>query len=879
MVDEDYFTIRWRWLFAGLGVACVCGLIVFAVHEWQVSRIGRQLLAAARHSAHEADFETARRHYTSYLGLIPRDASAREEYAQLILSEPHSVSNDRTVMELLDDAIHDGSTRPETRIELIRTAVRLERFGTAARLLDSMNLTELGNAELFALKGLCSLKKGDDNSAGQAFRTALKIDDQCAGAWEGLVKLAETTDGLEAAISVADQMAAEVDGPAAYSVKGHLLVKNEQPAQAGRAFWHASKKAGNDFETATEFADFIMYNVPPTEDMDLEMIQAAYDALAASVKTTDYMTSARLGDLAHRLRQTDQAILHYQQCLQHRPADAFAIGRAVEVLASAGQSSAAHRMLDSMAEYRSLALLRHTLRAGLYAQEERFRDASDLLEEVVRSSGNHRLREGAYFLLVECLWEQRRLDEAIVFSRELLKQSEGRDNARNLLIASLIHGERYEEAVAQLQQFRSPHEHLGRNLSLLIEKAESTQQISRLKKYVDKSRIIRASAPLAVIFDAYLLTDAGKTSQAVSILSKAAAENPEALEYWSAAQAVRRRSVSRMRQPDSIEELADIADRLARTLYLTHQISHDREAAVAMTRRYFAAQPKSLEPLQLIAAVVEHSDEDQETIRQFVAGLHTELAAALRDHTVSAVPPIVRTLLACGHEPQAFQVLSGAAAQTDDRTILKIFCQNIGKANRNETFAQDVILSDLLSGQLKCTETGRQLILAEIDAVNEDLEPAITRVQKLVASQMTNTAAVESLLRLCAYDSERRTRLTEYGYWLQQQHPDDADAVFAVSCGLRAAHRYPEAVRHAVKAFSMRQDPAFLLHAAYSEWLADRTDSAAGFLQLAYRVGLSADKLHVLDQKLLRQLETDPEVHDSVISDSDGKVGLSNSAG
>ena len=860
MFDDTYFTIRWRWLVTGFLTLAVCSLIIFGIHHWQTGRIGERLLSAARDSVAANDLSAAKRYYASCVQLMPDNFAVCEEYADVILSEPRSQSNDAAAMELLDKALQTGSTRIETRRELIRAAIRLKRFNSAAVLLSAIDLREAASPELYAMQGICSFRKGDYRGAEQAFRNALDIDAACAQAWTGLIELTESRDGLAEALKLAERMAQKVSGPQPHTVTAHLLTKSTNPTDAGQAFWDASQAAGQDFATASEFADFVMYNVPPASQSDLPMVQAAYDALSKTAEGADYMTAARLADLAHRLKQTDTALSHYQRCLEMKPGDAFAIGRTTEVLAAAGRIHEAHEVLDSMNSFASLKLLRNTLRAGLFAEERRFRDAANLLEDVVNTSGDLRLLEGATFLLVECLWEQQEFDRAAVVAENLLKRVNGKDDVRALVVEALIRSRKYEKVVKHLQLYRAPGRYLDDSLTALIEHARSSEQMVRLTKHIDRHGQLHPSSPLPKIFAGYRLADAEKTGEAVRSLAREAAENPDVPEYWSAAEALRDRYARAEFDQHSVLNLHQITDRTDRVAYLQRQLAQSTDDATLQLQAYFAAHTDSLEPLSTTHALFCCVSPDTEAASEVVSDLRPSLAAALNHHGAQAVPLVADIFLSAAHLDEAWQLLSSAIAVTDDDMVLQAFCTAMGRAERNSRFSPENIRAVLKAGNLQPGETVKEILLAEADAIGGDFDSSLQRLSQLLDQTPPSQMVVLSLLRISGYAGVAHADSSTHAHRLLKNHPDAPDVLFACSGAYRASKRYTESVRCLVRAFSINQDPEFLLHAAYSEWMADRTDLAGELLNLAQRAGLCRERLHILDRQLLDTLTSDPDL-------------------
>ena len=111
-----------------------------------------------------------------------------------------------------------------------------------------------------------------------------------------------------------------------------------------------------------------------------------------------------------------------------------------------------------------------------------------------------------------------------------------------------------------------------------------------------------------------------------------------------------------------------------------------------------------------------------------------------------------------------------------------------------------------------------------------------------------------ALLEMAGYDNTQRNSLAELADQFLKQHPGEASAEFLLSCSLRNAGRYVESVQHARRAFVLKHDPVYLLHAAYTLFLMKNQAASLATLNLAFTAGLSNRVLSPLDHNLLATL-------------------------
>ena len=91
MNSELSCNIRWRWFFAGVGAVAASVIILWGLHSLQMPRIANRVLGEARALSAAGDLDGARRCYSDYLQLRPRNIMACEGYVRLVLASSSSM--------------------------------------------------------------------------------------------------------------------------------------------------------------------------------------------------------------------------------------------------------------------------------------------------------------------------------------------------------------------------------------------------------------------------------------------------------------------------------------------------------------------------------------------------------------------------------------------------------------------------------------------------------------------------------------------------------------------------------------------------------------------------------------------------------------------
>lgn len=861
MPNELSLSIRWKWLTAGVVSALVVSVAVWLLHEMQVDRLFASVLSEARSELSVGNYEAARQKYETCVQLLPHDPVALQECANVILLQEPSVANDLTVMNLLDAAFEAGATGREIRLQSFRVATRLGRYSFALGMIEGQDVSTERDPEFLAMQGLCHLKKGHYAEARRVLDEALEIAPEHSMAWKTLVALTEATDGKPAALALAERMAEVTPNADGLTEKARRLEQADNLAAAGAAYWEAAKRESGNLEVAKNFADFVMYHVPPTEEMDLKMVESAYQFLSNTVEHMDYATAAQLADLSHRLERYDEAIGHYRRCLEFQPKDPFAIGRITEVLIQTKEYDQAHETLDSMADTLAMALLSSMLRGQVLLAEGRLAEARQILQAATQQTGDPMVQQGAYYFLVQTLWELQDDGAAVLAAHEMLNVAPESDNARELYSQTLIRTQRFAEAVNQLQQFRQPEQHLPALMLQAIQAAQRAGRLVQLEGYVRSAGVLRAASSIPKLFQAWNLHLQGNSTQAVALLIEQSVADPSAREYHAALEAVRDRIQQRLLEskPVAISDVTDSYERLQLCLQAVRTSPFDD--GIVRLREFLVQQSGSVESLRILADVVRDLTVSQgrmDDARTLMAQLSEPLQVALQNHDVAASRLIASAWTDCGRENQAAEILVMELNQTPDAGLAYDLSQLAGGSNQSTTKN----ISDWLSANAvrQASNPVWQALTADMTALDGSVDAAIDQLSERVDESNPNLISALSLLRLDGYSDEVRSRVRDVVDLLRRTHPKNADVMHACACSLRTSRKMSESLECSVRAYSLRQDPRFLLHAAYTHWLMGQLEEAAEIIRLARQVGLTTARLNSLDRSLLEKMLSSPEL-------------------
>lgn len=865
-MDMMAFQIRWRYLGISASILGAISGIVYGIHEFQMPSIAARVLNESRELAESGKVGEARARYADYLSMSPDNSDAYEEYADLVLASSDTivtVRNDSTALKLLDAAVQNGSTSDETKVRLIQSAMRLKKYSMAQRMLRRIDLATLQSAEMYAADGTCDLIGERPDRAEKAFRKALKIDGKCVAAWEGLLEIeADINKDFQAAGVTADQMIESMPAKG-QSAKAWLYIRLEDFQSAGKAFYAAASQLPGEQTYAFDLANFVMRaGVAPIGD-DTKMVQFAFDNLKEAYSSeVSYDVAFLLGDIAQRLGRLQDSRTHYRMCLERRPSDSAAIGRIVEVHSEAGEFQSAEESLEAMPATKGLTVLKAVLKARLLADQSRFSEASDTLEEVVEIAGVD-MRQSVHVLLMDCLSQQRRFDEACQYGFKLLTITGNADESRKLLVHALINDGRYGEAIRQIQLVFSPQEYYDPMLAYLREHAETHNLQVKLQTEMQAAQKQSRSSSLPRIYEAKELALSQQFATAHQLLIRELVDSPEAKEYWTQLNLLQDVMIKHYADLDLTDGLQGLpSEEACKYACLAAMKRGEVENVVGLLADSFSDSSGSRESFQLAVDVVELTARtNMESARQLLDGIYPEFYKRLREPSGHVTELTARLLFPFDEHQRLVGVHEYVVV--NDSTIRLT-------AVMTDLVAEGKIDANMLAGRLGAENSPTDdvqaavltIINAEASIGTSELPEVIDQLATYVSENGISQPVVSSLLRLAGYDESIRPRLAEMGFWLKRQRPNDDYVLHLLSCGLRASRRYQESLAFSYQAFELNQAPMYLLHASYSLWLLNRTEKSRDTLQLAFEAGLQRQHLHALDQTLLERLMNDTEFQD-----------------
>ena len=841
--------IRWRWFLAGVGVITVSVFTLWGLHSVQMPRIAKRILAEARSLSASGDIDGARRGYSDYLQLRPGNMVACEEYARLVLASSSSMGEARTdsmALKLLDVVVQSGQTSIDTKLLLVKTALRLQNFSVAHQMLRTIDLEKLRDAEMWTALGICELQLRNAVAAEEAFHKALAVDQTHIAAWTGLLEInADVEKDFHKAWKTADAMllVLPVEGQ---SARAWLHLRLNELPKARDSFLTAARAQPENKEHVTNLAQFVMRTNMDADGENRPIVQFAYDRLNDIHAThDDYMMSFNLADLAQRMSNTKAALQHYQRCLELHPNDASTLGRMTEVLSAEGKFAQAEQMLCAIPEANSMTLLRSTLRAQVLAEQQKWQAAADELQTSMHVDGDEHVRRQAQILQIRCLKHLNQHVEAAQVGVKLVAKADSGDDSRRLLVDALIAAKNYAEAIRQMQLLKNADEHSDL-LDTMTTSATSIDDSKKLESAIIQAELFNRDVPTPALLRARVLFNQGRKSEGIALLVGRAVEHPEVTVYWSAMKTLQCQSVS----IDGVEDLKSAESLLWRCRNLCGK-SKIQEAA-RILGEWLDRPAEQVAHAETVAMVVEAIAMDDLTQGQRLFDLLRDDAAKhLRETQGASMEAFSRILLACDRSQDLSNLTSQLFVNENSLSTVRVL--------RNQVINHLIDPQAMAEHNRRSTAVGYpsylvEVLLAEADAGTSGPSAGVERLLRLAPADRKLPVVTAALLQMAGYDNTQRNSLAELADQFLKQHPGEASAEFLLSCSLRNAGRYVESVQHARRAFVLKHDPVYLLHAAYTLFLMKNQAASLATLNLAFTAGLSNRVLSPLDRKLLAKL-------------------------
>ncbi len=872
--------IRWRWFLAGLAASASSLLLIYGIHSWQMPRIANRVLTQARELRAAGDLDGARRSYGDFLQFGQYNVPAMEEYAQLMLQSSDALGtlrSDSTALQLLDIAIQSGSATEQSKRLFVQTALRQYRYSEAHQILRTMDLEKLRDAELWTALGRCELHLQHDKLAEAAFRNAIDADASAAEAWTGLLEVAmDVRKDAPQAWKIADEMLRQlpVEGQ---SARAFLHLRLDQLKEAGQAFLAAATAQPKAKEHVLNLGQFIMRTNMDASGTNQKIVQFAYDHIARLQHASqDFQIQFLLADLMHRSSQHELALKHYQRCIELHPGEPAVAGRMAEVLSATGQFTEAEAILTSLPETGPQKLLRSTLRAQILMDQSEWQLATEELQSNLHMDGDKAVQHKARLLLLHCLQQQKNYAAASKMAKDLALQSNDSGHAIQLLAETLITSGEYEEAIRQIQMLPSADLQFSL-LNSIMTAAKADNRLQQLQAASTSVAKINEAAVIPTLLNARLLFESGSPRQAVSLLLQRAVEDPSETAYWDNYQWLKTQPWPTANDALPLAMTAD-----PNTHKPTEESHHSKalqltwicrdlcrkgniaEAAAVLKQTLQPAITAEDSQTVSISARVTHAEvvatvietialEDLSVAGQLLTALQDTITWHINETSGSSMEPMARILLACHRSQDMFKLTPQLYVTRDSLHTVRVLRNLVASGMLDPNSMQ----------QHNTRETAKRypeflidVLLAEASAQSGEPADGGRYLDSLTDENRSVPAVAATLLQFAGYDQNQYKHLPETGFALIRQLPDNAEALFALSCGLSNSGRMAESVKYARQAFLLRQHPVYLLHAAGTLSRMDQQQLAHSTLQLALDAGLANCQLTTHDQHLLRSLQS-----------------------
>lgn len=392
---------------------------------------------------------------------------------------------------------------------------------------------------------------------------------------------------------------------------------------------------------------------------------------------------------------------------------------------------------------------------------------------------------------------------------------------------------------------------IGRITEILTESTDYDAALRTLKT-LPRTKSVQL---LKTVLEATIVTRQGDRQQAVRMLEEALAKSGDRQLKQKACILLMENLQSLEQHERAVEigeqlmEHSENADQ-ARVL-LVKALVHAGRLDEMMKEMHMFLAPETYVP-ELIADIVDLTKHKGSEV-----ALDRVLDESSNYRVAGTVPRLFRAFQAAKKSQikQAVQQVARAAAKEPDSIV---FWTALTYLRKQMTVDEELALARDESKPL-----GRIPSVGDIKQLPIQIEAARSALVK----SPTDQEAAARLLRLCSYDDEYRPSLPDVAVRLVELNPDNADALHLLSCSLRSTRQYAKSLRYSVEAFALKQNPEYLLHAAYTQWLAHRVEYARAALVLAEKAGLTASRLNRLDQRLLKQLKDDPDMHEPKVNE------------
>lgn len=554
-----YRTLNLRLLVWATAAFIPAAVAVHFVHGYQVRRHAHSLRGRGEQALAQDRPEQALAHFAQYLGFVPDDRDAREQYARLFDRVAGPADRVRVVL-LLQQLLLDRPNLHDVRFRLVHNLIAVGRISDAAHEIRALEGRWSDPAELKHMLGWCQEAREQYRDAAASFQAAIRLDPKRLDSYALLAQvLADRLDDAAEARRVIDAMvSANPEAYRAYLLRSHYLLRHGREEAADADLRRAVELAPERADVALAAAERLQARGKPDEAYALLADAVRREPGEAALYKAMAEVKLRAGDRAAALTMLTRGLARLP-----RAADLLALQTDLlidtEDLAGAG---------ERLRELRALApdsALPDYLQARIAIARSQWAEATALLERCRKE-----LKPGAgwssrvHALLGVCYRQAGdAVQELAAFRRAVLDEPTW-SAARTGLGTALLSAGRVDEAIAELEiARRGPDVPMGlwtvlgrallyRNLRL----PEARRDWEPVENAVARARSAAPTSPDVALLRAEVLAARGELDAAHAVLTEArdaarTAHGPNEVALWCAlAELAERRN-----RPDDADEV------------------------------------------------------------------------------------------------------------------------------------------------------------------------------------------------------------------------------------------------------------------------------------------------------------------------------------
>jgi tetratricopeptide (TPR) repeat protein len=527
-------------MLAAAGAALTVG--THFLHAVQVSRHARALSEQAEQAEHEGAADRAAGYLEQFLGFAPHDADARAKYGLLLNRRAAGRPERQRAFLELEQALRDGSRRPEVRRQAAELALGFGRYAEAREYLTDLLSESPKDADLLRLLGTCELGAAQPAQAAEYFtRAAESAPGRVEVCTEAAAVLRYRLNRDWAADKVIEQMvdAAPKSAPARLAAARYFgQAKNwERAAREVRVALD---------ELKSRDADLLLLAAEVAQAQGRAAEARGHLEEGVRLHPRDPRLALALARIDVRDRQPEQARGHLAAALREAPKRPDELFDTAEVLIELGDLDKANDLIRRLHESGATWAADY-LRGRVQMRQRAWAEARATLEKVAADpQARPEYRKQVHLLLAECHAQLHNPDQQLLAYRQALKIDGRWLPARRGLAATLAALGKLDEAVAEYRALVGEAPELGAELARLLV-ARNRRLPAAQRDWAEVDRLLRGlpdktrDAPDVRLLRADILLAQDQPDAARKLLEAERDRDPQQVAPWLALAALAER--------------------------------------------------------------------------------------------------------------------------------------------------------------------------------------------------------------------------------------------------------------------------------------------------------------------------------------------------